>query len=198
MNCYGENCVYGVAVQDHGEYPTTNVRVVGNTAVDCETLVDAQTSHPPENVAIVGNTGRRLSAGGMGGPGGIHLHLIEGLVVANNVLDRVDGTGISVTDCEDVTVTGNVLRNVDGSGVELVDSDRVSIDSNGIDAADRGIGCEGGESGVNELQVSDNRCSTGGITLDGAIDRYLVSGNLLDGAVTDRAQGDGLVANNLE
>jgi len=118
-NCYAEDCVYGVAVQDHGEYPTANVRITNNTAVGCETLVDAQTTHPPEDVTVLGNTGRNLGGDGMGGPGGIYAHLIEGLVVADNVLDGVDGPGIVVDDCEDASVQGNVVRNVAETGVAL-------------------------------------------------------------------------------
>jgi len=151
-NCYAENCVYGVAVQDHGEYPTANVRIAGNTAVDCETLVDAQTTHPPEDVVVTGNTGRDLGGDGMGGPGGIHAHLIEGLVVANNMVDGVDGPGIAVRDCADATVTGNVVRDSEGPGIEL----------------------------------------------SGAVDRYLVTDNLLGASLGENAEGSGLVANNLE
>jgi hypothetical protein len=118
-HCYAEDCVYGVAVQDHGDHPTANVRIANNTAVGCETLVDAQTSHPPEDVTMTGNTGRDLGGDGMGGPGGIHASLIEGLVVSDNVLDGVDGPGIAVSDCEDVSVNGNVVRDVDGPGIDL-------------------------------------------------------------------------------
>jgi hypothetical protein len=150
-NCYAEDCVYGVAVQDHGEYPPANVRIAGNTAIDCETLVDAQTNHPPENVVVTGNTGRDLGGDGMGGPGGIHAHLIEGLVVANNVLDGVDGPGIAIRDCADAAVTGNVIRDVDGPGIEL----------------------------------------------SGAVDRYLVTGNLLGEPVAETAEGSGLLTDNL-
>jgi len=196
-NCYAEDCVYGVAVQDHGEYPTENVRIVGNTARNCATLVDAQTSHPPENVAVVGNTGRGLTADGMGGPGGIHLHRIEGVVVSNNVLDGVDGTGLSVRDCEEVIVSGNVLRDVETTGIEVRASTGVSVGDNGIGADEAAIACVGGESGTRDVQITDNRASGGGLVLDGDVDRYVATGNLLARPVSDGATGDGLVANNL-
>jgi len=174
-DCYAKDCVYGVAVQDHGEYPTANVRIANNAAVDCETLVDAQTSHPPENVSVVGNVGRDLGGDGMGGPGGIHAHLIEGLVIAGNVIEGVDGPGITVRDCVDASVTGNVTRDVE----------------------DAGIACGGEEAGAHAVQVSDNRCA-GGIDLSGSIDRYLVTDNLLEAPVTDDAEGSGLVTDNLD
>lgn len=196
-NCYAENCVYGVAVQDHGNYPTNNVQIVGNTAKECQTLIDAQTSHPPESVTILGNTGRGLGGDGMGGPGGIHLHLIEGLVVANNVLDGVDGPGISVDNCTDAMITENVIRGTQGPGVDLDDSDRITIGQNGIDGHGKwAIACHGSDDGTTELQVTGNRC-TGSLVLDGTISRYLVTGNLLDGRATNEANGSGRLANNL-
>ncbi|MFB6227213.1 MAG: hypothetical protein ABEH88_01295 [Halobacteriales archaeon] len=54
----------------------------------------------------------------MGRPAGIHAHLIEGLVVSDNVIDGVDGSGIAVRDCGDVSVNGNVVRNADGPGID--------------------------------------------------------------------------------
>lgn len=173
-HCYAEDCVYGVAVQDHGEYPTANVRIANNAAVDCETLVDAQTSHPPEDVTVVGNVGRELGGDGMGGPGGIHAHLIEGLVIAGNAIDGVDGPGIVVEDCADASVTGNVVRDVDGAGIV----------------------CRGEESTTSDVAVSDNRCA-GGIDLTGAVEHYLVTDNLLNAPVVDEADGSGLVTDNL-
>lgn len=134
-HCYAKDCVYGVAVQDHGEYPTANVRIANNAAVGCETLVDAQTSHPPENVTVIGNTGRDLGGDGMGGPGGIHAHLIEGLILSDNVIDGVDGPGITVDDCEDVSVNGNVVRDVDGPGIDLSDAvEQYLVTDNVLDA----------------------------------------------------------------
>jgi hypothetical protein len=187
--CHAENCVYGVAIQDHGRYPTRDVRIAGNAARNCETLVDAQTSHPPDDVVVEGNVGRDLGGEGLGGPGGVHAHLISGLVVTDNVLDRVDGPGIAVHDCEDVVVTGNVVRETNGPGVDLAGSDRVTVGRNGIDGCDDpALACRGGDEGASEVLISHNRCS-GGIVLDGEVDRYLVTGNLLDGSVEDGADG---------
>jgi len=196
--CYAEDCVYGVAVQDHGTYPTADVRIAGNAARDCETLVDAQTDHPPQNVAVTGNVGVRLGADGMGGPGGVYLHLIEGLVVANNVLDGVRGPGLRVEDCRDAAVRGNVIRDVEGPGVAVEAADRLAVADNGVTgSADPAIAVRGGDGGGREVRVGDNRCSGGGIAVSGAVDRYLVAGNLLAGPVVDDADGRGLATDNL-
>jgi hypothetical protein len=173
-HCYAKNCVYGVAVQDHGEYPTRNVRITNNTAIDCETLVDAQTSHPPEDVTIIGNVGRGLGGDGIGGPGGIQTHLIEGLLVANNLIDGSDGPGIVVRDCVDVTMNSNIIRDVAGPGIRL----------------------QCNEATMANLIVNANRVR-GGIHLTGDIEQYLVTNNLLDVSVVDDTTGGGVVTNNL-
>jgi hypothetical protein len=194
--CYAENCRYGVAVQDHGEHSTSNVRFVGNTAVDCETLADAQTDHPPDGVVLLGNTGRRLGGDGMGGPGGVHMHLIHGLVAANNVLDGVGDAGLVFRRCRDATVTGNVVRDADGPGVAVEGCSGTGVRDNRLDAAgEYAVDCHGGD-GATGIQVSDNDCG-GGVRLAGDIDRYLVTTNLVDGELVDDADGSGLVTDNL-
>ncbi len=173
-NCYAEDCVYGVAVQDHGKYPTANLRIVNNAAVGCETLVDAQTSHPPADVIVTGNSGRDLGGDGMGGPGGIHVNRIKGLVVADNVIHGIDGPGIAVNDCEEVSVNGNVVRDVEGPGIM----------------------CRGDARGTTDIILSNNR-SAGGIELSGVVNHYLVTGNLLGAPIVDKAEGAGLLTDNL-
>lgn len=196
-NCYARRCVYGVAVQDHGEYPTTNLRILGNTAIECETAIDAQTSHPPANVAIVGNTGRNLGGDGMGGPGGIHAHLLEGLVLSNNVLETVDGPGIAIHDCSEGTVSGNVVRDTADAGIDVAGSDRLTLGQNGIAASGSdSISCRGGDGGVHNLLVCNNRCS-GDLRLAEGIDRYMVAGNLIDGRLRIDCDGTGSVQNNV-
>lgn len=84
------------------------------------------------------------------------------------------------------------------SSIESEGSDRVTVDQNRIGGSSEwAIACRGGKSGTAELQISDNRCS-GGVALEGEIDRYLVTGNLLGGSVENDAVGAGQLAHHLD
>jgi len=197
--CHAANCRYCVALQDHGTYGASNVRFIGNGAMDCETLVDAQTERPPDNVLVAGNVGRDLGGHGMGGPGGIHLHRIQGLVVANNLLDTVDDTGICIRRCTGVNVARNAVRETAGPGISVRDSSRVGVSDNYVEGPDScAIECEAQEDPMSELHVVDNRCldSPEGIALRGRVDSYLVATNLSHGSIVDTAEGSGIVTNN--
>lgn len=196
-NCVGVDSVYGVAIQDHGSYPTRNVRVIGNTAWDCETLVDAQTSHPPEDVLVMGNTGRELGGDGMGGPGGIHLHLIERFVVANNLVAEVDGPGIVTDDCESGQLTGNIVADVSSPGIDVADSDGISVTDNHVRGSPApAVRCVAGPEGNELLHVHGNQLAAD-LKLSGGFDPYLVSDNIVAGDIAVAESAVGTVDSNL-
>jgi hypothetical protein len=189
-NCYAEGCRYGCAIQDHGEYGVANVVFTGNTAVECDTAIDAQTSLRHAAVAVVGNTARGVTGAGMGGPGGIHMGRVDGLVVANNLLEGTGETGIRVEDCADAQVTGNVVRGTTtGPSIDVADAPGALINDNvAVDAGGDGVRCAaGGDAEVTDVQVCNNRCTGNdgfGIRFveeAGTIDYVLVSTNVVRG-----------------
>lgn len=196
-NCTATRCVYGVAIQDHGNYCSQNVAYVDNVAIACETLVDAQTSEdlPPQGVLVRGNRGRALGGDGMGGPGGIHLHRIDGLVVTGNRLADVDGDGLHVRNCQETIVSDNQIRDVGGTGIVANETVGVSVHGNVVGTAHAGgIAVTDGRG----VRITGNRVTTAdpGIALDG-VDRYLVALNDATDIVTAKTCGTGTIDLNL-
>lgn len=197
-DCYAEQCSYGVAVQDHGQYPSSNIRLAGNSARHCETLIDAQTSHSPENVIITGNIGWNLGGDGMGGHGGIYANLIAGLIVTNNILEGVSNSAIVVENCTEVLLTDNLVRESLGPGIEISGTDQLTASRNGIaESADNALTYHGGDNGSMAVQITDSRYD-GDVRLAGSIDRYLVTDNLVNGSIIDDSEGHGRLHGNLQ
>lgn len=210
-NCYAEDGLYAVTIQDHGDYSVSDVRFIGNTARNCETLVNSQISlrgesgpdyDPelrPDNIVVVGNVGRNIggTANSRGGSGAIYMNRIDGLIASNNLVDGSGDAGITVTRCTGATVTNNVVRDATGAAITVRDSTEVGIDHNClVDGDGHGIECRGDEFGAENVSISGNRCFDGGIRVGDRVNNYLVTANLSAGGIDD--PGSGLVGDNLD
>lgn len=207
-NCRVADCVYGYAVQDHGHYGVDGVTFAANAAADCETLVDAQTSLEHANVTVLGNRGRRVGGDGHGGEGGVFVHRVAGLVVANNHLADVGAAGVRVVDCPDAQVTGNRVEGADGPGLELEDAPGAVVGDNAcLDGGDDGVVYRATGGRVAGAQVTNNRCARNdgcGLRVaesGGEVDDYLLALNGVrenEGEpLANGATGTGVVIGNL-
>jgi hypothetical protein len=195
-NCYAEDCAYVVAVQDHGTFGTSDVRIARNTAVDCGTLIDTQTSVRHSGVTVQENVGRSLSGVGVRGEGGIRLHRIDGLLADGNVLENVDEVGLNVSECADVSVRGNQIRGSADDGIRVTGSDRVAITGNFLKGCSgAGIRCDGTESPLSWLQIAVNNgvALDKGIILHGAVEPVQIGLNLFEGGTV--GNGEDLLTN---
>jgi len=169
--CHATDCNYSVAVEDHGQYPMSDVVIAGNSANACAKLINANTAPDidHENVIATGNAGRDITGEPLARApdGAICLGNVEGLVVANNAVRGAAETGIHVYGTADAQVVGNRAASVtDGPGIALTDAPGAIVLGNVVrDVSGAGIAYENLDgTSQGDVQISHNRCAA----VDGA------------------------------
>jgi hypothetical protein len=143
-------------------------------------------------VVISDNDLREFSQTGLYGPipmepnGGIN-----GITIANNVIDGEANSGISTADCINMTITGNVIRKQHNYAIELNGGKQISIVGNVAEDCEAltqqsQSPTDGGKIRLSDVVIADNVCIGTGLTsyLSGefirltSAQRVRISGNL--------------------